>query len=672
LDLPRVFTGLAEGDRPGLEQWQAFQRWWLLFRQSSYTVGSDGRCLVERLRLRIPRDEVRTRELLRERLLGEALPTIAGGFILYRRQRLSIGQESPATLREVHRASVLLATRLMLTLIAEARGLLPLDDPGYHPHSLTAQAQTAVERLGRGLPLSAGVYTTPRYDLVVALLQRLSRGDAEKGVPLYGKEFFDPADRADHAFLDRVRLSDEAIGKALDALTRSVDYTTLDARDLLSVCSELVGTRLVLMDGEAGEVLVTREGTERLGSADLPDYVAATSTEQAVAPVMEQRSGSFEAAMQRVVALRRSLRRALDRRRRAALYVEWEQAAREAREALLSIRVCDPAMGSGAFLLASADALTDGVAAALQEYHTSHRDVPREWNPVYKLVDDVRRDIVEEVARQGLGAQAGVPDDATILCRLIVERCLFGVTPDPVAVEVAKVTLWLHSFIPGMPFSYLEHHLRVGNAVLGADLPQVAEALGVVDLPQQIAACATELRPLSERVDTTALDVQWSSSQASKADEALRPYRVLSDMVVSAALGDADASAAVQLLRNEGGAAWPERILKLAPVWLSAKAEAEGFFHWDLAFPEVHMAWASGTWNADAGFDLVIGNPPWLVAPDDAVVRYLAERFAGCSTDADVHRAYLGLAHKLSPAAGGRTYFVLSREWLTSPMGAIQ
>lgn len=671
LELPSVFAGLAEGDRPGLEQWQAFQRWWLLFRKSSYTVGSDGRCLVERLRLRIPRDEVRTRELLRERLLGEALPAIAGGFLAYRRQRLGIGQESPATLREVHRSSVLLATRLMLTLVAEARGLLPLNDPGYHPHSLTVQAQTAVERLSRGLPFSSGVYTTPRYDLVVALFQRLSRGDAEKGVPAYGKQFYDPADCPDHAFLDRVRLSDQAIARALDALARSVDYTAVDARDLISICSEMVGTRLSLVDVEAGKVIITREGTERLGARNLPDYVATTSAEQAIAPVVEQRSGIFWAAMERVVTLRRGLRRALDRRRRAMLYAEWEQAAREAREAFLSIRVCDPAMGAGAFLLASADALTDAIVAALQTYHTSHRDVPREWNPIYKLIDDVRRDGVEESARQGLGAEVVLPDDATILCRLIVEHCLFGVAPDPIAVEVAKAALWLHSFIPQMPLSYLDHHLRVGNAILGADLPQVAEALGVADLPQQIAACATELRPLSERIDTTALDVQWSSSQAAKADEALRPYRLLADMVVSASLGDAEASGALQVLRSEGGARWPERILELAPAWLSAQAEAEGFFHWELAFPEVRMVWAKDTWNSEAGFDLVIGNPPWLATPEDAVVRYLAERFAGCGTGADACHAYLGMAHKLLPATGGRTYFVLSREWLTSPTGAI-
>ena len=672
LDLSAIFSGLATGARPGLEQWQAFQRWWLLFRESSYATGNDGRCLVDRLRLRIPRDEVRARELLRERLLGEVVPAIAGGFIVYRHQRLGVGQETPATLQLVHRASVLLTTRLLLTLIAEARDLLPVGDPAYRPLSLTTQAHWAVERQGRALPLSPGVYTTPRYDLVIALLHRLSKGDPEKAVAGLGRQFFDPADQDDHAFLEHTHLSDEAICRALAALYRSVDYAALDARDLVAVCGEMVGTRLILADADTGEVVVTREGTPRTVADRLPDYVIATSAGQAVKPILEARAKAFEAAMERVVGLRRSLRRALDRRRRSTLYVEWESAAREARRTLLGIRACDPAMGPGAFLLGVADALTDGVIAVLQAYHTAHRDVPRDWNPVYKLIDGVRSDILEELGRQGLRAEAGALDDATILSRLVVERSLFGVAPDRIAVEVAKAALWLHTCIPGMPFSFLEHHLRVGSAVLGTDLARVAEELGLPDLPEEIAARTGQLLPLAERVDTTVLDVQWSAGQASEVDEALRPYRRLFDLVVSAALGDTEAAAAVQAALIDDGAAWPDRISTAAPAWLQAQADAEGFFHWELAFPEVRMAWLDNSWDATAGFDLVTGNPPWLVAGDEAVESYIVSRFAPADgTEANVHHAYMALAHRLLPAKGGRTYFLLSREWLTSPMGAV-
>ncbi|MBN1250456.1 MAG: hypothetical protein JXC32_22525 [Anaerolineae bacterium] len=678
LDLSTIFSGLAVGTRPGLEQWQAFQRWWLLFRQSSYTTGSDGRCLVERLRLRIPRDEVRARELLRERLLGVALPAIAGGFISYRHQRLGIAQETPATLQVVHRASVLLATRLLLTLIAEARGLLPVDDPDFRPYSLTAQGHWAVERMSRGLPLSSGVYTTPRYDLVVALLHRLSKGDPEKSVPGYGRQLFDPGENEDHGFLERTHLSDEAVGRALDALYRSVDYSALDARDLIAVCGEMIGTRLVLVDAEGSQVVITREGAPRTVADDLPDYVVATSAGQAVAPVLEARGRAFEAAMDRVVKLRRSLRRALDRRRRAALYAEWESAAREARRTLLTIRACDPAMGSGAFLLGVADALTDGIIAVLQAYHTAHRDVPRDWNPVYKLIDDVRRDIIDELERRGLTADVGALNDASLLSRLVVERALFGVAPDRAAVEVAKAAFWLHTFIPGMPVSYLQHHLRVGNAVLGADLAQVALDLGLPDLPQEVAARASQLYPLTERVDTTLLDVQWSAGQAAEVDETLRPYRLLFDMVVSAALGDAEAAAALQSLAGERAGPWPEAITTMAPAWLQAQAEAEGFLHWELAFPEVRTA-SSGSarpercsWDGTAGFDLVLGNPPWVVTTDEAVERYIGSRFAQPGGgEVNVHHAYMALARRLLPAEGGRTYYVLSREWLTSPVGAV-
>ncbi len=162
LELPSVFAGLAEGDRPGSSSGRLSSAGGCSSRKSSYTVGSDGRCLVERLRLRIPRDEVRTREL-RERLLGEALPRpLPEGFLAYRRQRLGIGQSPALRFAKVHRSSVLLAARLMLTLVAEARGLLPLNDPGYHPHSLTVRAQTAVRTTEPGAALQFGrVHNAP-------------------------------------------------------------------------------------------------------------------------------------------------------------------------------------------------------------------------------------------------------------------------------------------------------------------------------------------------------------------------------------------------------------------------------------------------------------------------------------------------------------------------------
>ncbi|MBN1248684.1 MAG: hypothetical protein JXC32_13580, partial [Anaerolineae bacterium] len=430
VDLGEVFADLASGEMPDREQWQAFRRWWLLFRQASYVQDHDGRCLLEHLREREPRAERRMRALLRERLLTRALPAVAGGFVAYRRQRLGVSAETPAMLQAIHRASVLFLTRLLFILVAEARDLLPLSDPNYRPHSLTTQAEWAVERVRRNLPLSSGVYTTARYDVVLTLLQRVAKGDPEKSLPTYGRLLYNPSEREDHRFLGKARLSDAAFAHALDAIFRGIDYAALDARDLIGVCSALLGSEVSVIDADAGHVLITRQGDERVRSDTYPDFVVTSVVEQALDPVLRARSALFAEAMNDVVAVRRRLRRTLDRRKRSVLHAEWESAARRARDAFLGMRICDPAMGAGEFLLSAVDVVTDGIIDCLQAYHRDHPDVPRAWNPIYRLLDEVSQDVGEEMARQGVAFESQTVSDTLVLSRLVAQRTMFGVADD--------------------------------------------------------------------------------------------------------------------------------------------------------------------------------------------------------------------------------------------------
>lgn len=676
VDLGAVFDGLAEQRAPDAEAWGHFRRWWLLFRRASYVAGADGRCTLERLRERSPRGGVQVREVLTERLLTRAVPAIAGGLIAYRRHRLGVLEETAASLAAVYRASVVLASRLLFVLTCEGRELLPLQDPHYYPHSLTQQAQWATDRITKGLPLGTGVYTTPRYDLVLALFHRISRGDGEKQVPCYGHLFFDPGENEDHAFLERVRLSDHAIVLTLDALYQAVDFRHLDSRDLMSICAPLVGGQLLISDVETSEVVIARSGDSAQPPATLPDFVVASSAEQALVPVLQAREARFAAAMDRVVALRRQLQRALDREKRSRLFTEWEAAARDARQSLLGIRVCDPAMGAGGFLVGAVDVLTDGLIERLQAYHATHTDVPRDWNPIYRLVDDARKDIAEEVGRQGIEIEPAVLDDATLLSRLVAQRCVFGVGRDPLATEIARVALWLHTFAAGAPLSFLDHHLRSGNALLGAELDRIDGEEGGARLLAGVAEAAGTLYALTERVDTTPLDVRWSAGQFAKVDEALQPYRLALDLVVSADLGDDDSRAALDESKAALGegqpAQWFEQLRSVAPAWVVAQAEAEGFLHWQLAFPEVFIDLGSGRWRSDRGFDAVLGNPPWVTTSEEALEGFYTRRFAGTDPpEYNVHQAYLALAGQLLRAREGRTAFVLSREWLASAVGGI-
>ena len=209
-----------------------------------------------------------------------------------------------------------------------------------------------------------------------------------------------------------------------------------------------------------------------------------------------------------------------------------------------------------------------------------------------------------------------------MLSRLVAQRSLFGVTEDPLGFDVARTALWLHTFVPGMPLPLLDHHLRAGNGVLGADLSSVAAATGLTNLPQEIVEAASSLFALSERVDTTALDVRWSSGQFRRVEEALAPYRLLFDLAVSATLGEEDAAAALQSVALS--APWQAHIADFVPDRTTTGAEDEGFLHWELAFPEVHIDWVGNAWDAGAGFEVVVGAPPWLATSDEPIGVYSA------------------------------------------------
>jgi hypothetical protein len=675
VDLGVVFDDLTSGEAPGRERWEIFRRWWLLFRQDSYVKDQDGRCLLAHLREREPRVERQMRALLRERLLTKALPAIAGGFVAYRHRRFGIDLTSPSELQDIYDASVWLLTRFLFILAAEGRGWLPLSDTGYRPHSLTTQAAWAAERIRRDLPLSDGIYTTPRYDLVLTLLQRIAKGDAEMALPTYGRLLFGPTESPVYQFVSRTRLSDRALGQALDAVFRGIDYASFDARDLIGVCSALLGGQLAVVDADAGDVLITHLGDDRVRSETLPDFVVTSVVEQALAPLLASRNVAFVAAMEDVVAIRRRLRHTLDRQQRSALYADWERAARRARDAFLSIRVCDPAMGAGDFLLSSVDVLTDGIIAYLHAYHRDHPEVPRAWNPITQLLDEVSQDIAEEASRQGVcGASAAqdtqdaAPTDTVVLSRLVAQRTLFGVADDRLAVEVAKVGLWLHTFAVGAPLSFFDHHLMSGNALLGADLHAVAERHQLPWAPTGVLEAVTTLFALTERVDTTSLDVRWSVAQFDRVQAALAPYRRLLDLSVSAGLGTTEAE---EILDRVDPDMWLDRLAETAPAWVAAQAEAEGFFHWQLAFPEAYVDLARGTWRETPGFDLIVGAPPLNLASEPAVVDIYATRFQRPDVAYNPRHAFLDLARDVIRRKGGRTAYVLSREWLATPTGGI-
>ena len=134
-------------------------------------------------------------------------------------------------------------------------------------------------------------------------------------------------------------------------------------------------------------------------------------------------------------------------------------------EKLLELKICDPAMGSGHFLVNLVDHLADWVIAAMAEAEAA---VDGYISPLTERIDVIRNKIMANAEDRGWTVDPAQLDDRHIVRRMVLKRCVYGVDKNPMAVELAKVALWLHTFTVGAPLSFLDHHLRCGDSLFGS------------------------------------------------------------------------------------------------------------------------------------------------------------------------------------------------------------
>ena len=646
IDLGRIFEALPTGGPPAEEQLDAFRRWWLFFCQASFVPDARGRTFVGRVHEGSATYARRISDKLKELVYEEVMPEIAGGFVAHRYHQQGVRGETEDALREIYRASLSLLYKLLFLLYGEARALLPVAHPGYRDQSLTKLARWAADRIDHGPLPSAATFATPKYDALLALFNRIDRGDADLGIPRYDGGLFDPSS-PENAFLKAHKLSDRAVARAVDILVRDagepVDYAYIGVQNLGTIYEGLLENRLRVIDAAEGKVALLNDKGERkaTGSYYTPDYIVEYIVQQTLDPILEARDADFCAAMDRCAEVRRTLKRTADPGTTRLLRGRLEEAERDAREAFLGIKTLDPAMGSGHFLVNAVDHLTDAIIRRMQVYHDAHPDVSWDWNPIQQLIERVRAAILEEMAGQGIDVEPARLDDTALLTRLVMKRCIYGVDLNRMAVELAKVSLWLHTFTVGAPLSFLDHHLRWGNSLIGADVRTVEQAIqstaaGQFSLWQGPFAGLLELTGLMvevvERSDATLTDVEQSAKDFKTFQQTLTPYKQVLDLWVSQYFGNDDAGEFLKLygehvlpaLRGEEEVApqYEEAIERARALYAEKR-----FFHWDLEFPEVFVDLQARDWAEHPGFDAVIGNPPWGADFDKSTKTFLAKEF---------------------------------------------
>jgi hypothetical protein len=284
---------------------------------------------------------------------------------------------------------------------------------------------------------------------------------------------------------------------------------------------------------------------------------------------------------------------------------EWK--LKSAKE-LLELKICDMACGSGAFLVQAARYMSERLLEAWDAAKQAHPGVPG-ITP-------------EGEPSTGKTTEALIPDDPierkTYAMRIIAQRCLYGVDKNPLAAEMAKLSLWLLTLAKDKPFEFLDHAIRCGDSLVGLHSldqlrhynlkPDADDAVLFKGPLDNAVNEAIDLRlKLEELPSNTVEDVERQEKLLKEADEKIARLRCAADLLVAAEFWGESAK---DKLERVSQAAWKSvTYVEKGPTeefeQVAAKERrGQPMFHWPLEFPEVIVK--------RGGFDAFVGNPPFL------------------------------------------------------------
>ena len=546
-----------------------------------------------------------------------------------------------ATLPQVRQAALIFLYRLLFLLYAEDRNLLPVNDSRYDDYGLRKRVRDDVaRRMADGDTFSASA--THYYDRLMTLFRLVDQGDPSIGLPPYNGGLFGSAAAP---LLQQVRLADATIAPILYDLShgrehggsgrRFVNYRDMSVQQLGSIYERLL-EREPVRDGD-GKIFIRPNPYARKdsGSFFTPQELVDLIVDRTLKPLAEERLKAFENKAAELKS---------DRRPKAQRKTELLKL--DPAEAVLNLKVLDPAMGSGHFLVTAVDFLSDTIADLIE-----YVPVVPEWldgdyvSPLVNRVAAIRREILQRAKESNWVLDEAQLTDQAIISRMVLKRCIYGVDKNPLTVELAKVSLWLHSFTAGAPLSFLDHHLRCGDSLIGLRVLEASDYLretAGLFLSSAIAgaeAAAKGMQHIEELSDADIGEVRESTRLFEGVDEMTAELRRLLDFLCSfrwltAGMKKKERMAfeTTQLIEPIGRvpdqayrllANGPKAVNVVSPgdaeahlpgfkaLWDRARSIAvrEHFLHWEVAFPGVWRHWQNI--HPEGGFDAVIGNPPW-------------------------------------------------------------
>jgi len=562
----------------------------------------------------------------------EALRTLAEGFLK------CSDVLGPDNIKEVHENSLIFLYRILFVLYAEYRNLLPSEENTIYrdTYSLTSLKKEIGKKIDEKdtIPFSTFNY----WNRLKELFEVINKGNQELGVPSYDGRLFDPEK---YPFLEKYKVGDYYLAKVIDLLSRSkdkgfIDYRSLDIRHLGSIYEGLLEYKLKVNERE--EVYLETDKGERkaTGSYYTPDYIVKYIVENTLGPVIEEKKKKAEeislkkqkeieekkkilAGYKAQLNKTPSLKEEFYNKKIKPLEEEIKSDEEKTRmdsillDEILNIKVLDPAMGSGHFLVGATDFLAYTLVQVLsgQEITTKPLIIKEPEEEPYKT----KKTEEEE-------------EDIRWARREIVERCIFGVDLNPLAVELAKVSLWLHTISKNRPLNFLDHHLRCGNSLIGAKinelkiLPQLkkkevhSEGSHLFEdvFQEKINILLGDFALLEKLPSDTIENIRKKEKYYQHFLNTISRFKDVADIWTSVYFGNEFGNEEVEYYSMLNNLKAPEEKWEefSNELWFKKGkeiAEEKRFFHWELEFPEIFFE--KDRRKENPGFDVVIGNPPY-------------------------------------------------------------
>lgn len=650
-----------------------------LFTPGAFAQRADRRCPLDD----IQSESISLQSILEENLrrrIFDVLEELATAFADHEPNNITDDDLKSGALYE---ACLIYLYRLLFVLYAESRYLLPVRarPPGYNKNY---KERYSLQRLVEPLKAVTTKYSDDAFtDLYEDLLKlfRLIDGQDEKlnaacDVTRYNGGLFAP-DTASSRLISKWRVPDPSLARVLRQLlfvqpaargnTRqqviathdSIDYSTLEVRQLGDIYEGLLGGELRRKNDTL--VLTDQNGeNHRHGIFYTPDWVVSYLIRTTLDPLLARIDESD------------------DVKKAGKAKTEEERRSDAFALAVLDLNLVDPAMGSGHFLVRSVEYL----AAAIFKHPSTRRKTER-----IVCSGEGKRTKEQILAAGRIPISPGLSQEEAELAywrRRVVEASIYGVDINPMAVELAKLSLWLTCIAVDEPLNFLDHHLRRGNSLLSVKASELV--LPPVPRPDLVPLQLTDVvEPALREVIRRNVDIEAEASTRMElvknkermwreARTGLAPLLRVADLWLGAVdrlpLVDLDYLTLARLTLAPDSMEAEERIQAeklrdtISGKWDAVRADLAPF-HWEIEFPDVFLA-SDGTKlpESTSGFDAILGNPPYVSTQTSSGQAWLGTLQKRWAYSNDLYVFFTDLGFRLL-REGGRFGFIVSDTFFT-------